>query len=77
MRMILRRQGFEFKDRILKGWYLEKISGNKAMWHSDTDRRIIRYRDKQRREPLLAGEQIRLAGGGRNKVVMELEKRFS
>ncbi|XP_042291772.1 zinc finger protein 436-like isoform X1 [Thunnus maccoyii] len=75
--MALRRKfDVKFKERVLQ--YAEEHSGEKAAKHFDIDSKRIRYWKKQKNELLLADKRrARLAGGGRKKVSLELERRLS
>ncbi len=71
-----RKFDFEFKERVLQ--YAEENSGEKTARHFNIDSKRIRYWRKQKEELLSADRgRARLAGGGRKKVSLELEKRLS
>nr|XP_046273125.1 zinc finger protein 184-like isoform X1 [Scatophagus argus] len=71
-----RKFDFKFKEKVLR--YAEEHSGEEAARHFNIDSKRIRYWRKQRSELLLADKRrARLAGGGRKKVNVELEKKLS
>ncbi len=73
-----RRRKFDckFKERVLQ--YAEENSAEKAARHFNVDSKRIRYWRKQRGELLLADKsRARLAGGGRKKANLELERKLS
>ncbi|XP_051246668.1 zinc finger and SCAN domain-containing protein 12 [Dicentrarchus labrax] len=71
-----RKFDFKFKERVLQ--FAEKTSGEEAARNFNIDSKRIRYWRKQKSELLLADKRrARLAGGGRKKVSVELERKLS